>query len=253
MLLKSVHQWDIDSADDLAKFREDSGQIDQQAERVIYRRSDNIAPGEPVEIPKTQIPAGRKRQTQSPARKPKTRSRPRNRGRYNTAVPYMGRDEFLQRISEDLDQDFPFEADEYYNVYDGHDGHSTHGRDIPHRIVIRAVVEHREGTAVRAEFLEVRGDSLAELPNPNAGGIRDFHGDGDPNGRAGFVVEDEAGEMRMDEELFLQIIQMQKRQGSSDEAASMVMDTVERLNWKDLDDNDDLLKEYFMKEIMGIE
>ena len=72
MLLKSVHQWDIDSADDLAKFREDSGQIDQQAERVIYRRSDNIAPGEPVEIPKTQIPAGRKRQTQSPARKPKT-------------------------------------------------------------------------------------------------------------------------------------------------------------------------------------
>ena len=37
MLLKSVHQWDIDSADDLAKFREDSGQIDQQVERVIYR------------------------------------------------------------------------------------------------------------------------------------------------------------------------------------------------------------------------
>ena len=268
MLLKSVHQWDIDSADALAKFREDSGQIDQQAERVIYRRSDNIAPGEPVEIPQTQIPqtqipAGRKRQTQSPegkppqtqspARKPKTRSRPRNRGRYNTAVPYMGRDEFLQRISEDLDQDFPFEADESYNAYDGHDGHRTHGRDIPHRIVVRAVVEHREGTTVRAEFLEVRGGSLAELPNPNAGGIRDFHEDGDRNGRAGFVVEDEAGEMRIDEELLVQIIQMQKRQGSSDEAASMVMNTVDRLNWKDLDDNDDLLKEYFMKEIIGIE
>ena len=27
MLLKSVYQWDIDSADDLAKFREDSGQM----------------------------------------------------------------------------------------------------------------------------------------------------------------------------------------------------------------------------------
>ena len=66
-------------------------------------------------------------------------------------------------------------------------------------------------------------------------------------------MEDEAGEMRIDEELFLQIIQMQKRQGSSDEAASMVMNTVDRLNWKDLDDNDDLLKEYFMKEIIGIE
>ena len=71
MLLKSVHQWDIDSADDLAKFREDSGQIDQQAERVIYRRSDNIAPGEPVEIPKTQIPAGRKA---APDAKPRTKT-----------------------------------------------------------------------------------------------------------------------------------------------------------------------------------
>ena len=57
MLLKSVYQWDIDSADDLAKFREDSGQIDQQVERVIYRRSDNITPGELVEMPQTQSPA----------------------------------------------------------------------------------------------------------------------------------------------------------------------------------------------------
>ena len=248
MLLKSVYQWDIDSADDLAKFREDSGQIDQQVERVIYRRSDNITPGELVEMPQMQSPAGKTPQTQSPAGKPKTRSRPRNRGRYNTAVPFMSRDEFLQRISEDLDQDFPFEADEYYNVYDGHDGHIARGKDIPHRIVVRAVVEHRDGKPIRAEFLEVRGESLAELPNPNAGGIRDRHGDG--NGRGGYIVEDEAGEMRMDEELFLQI---KKREGSSDQEAGMVIDTVERLSWKDLDDSEDLLKEYLMKEIIGIE
>ena len=248
MLLKSVYQWDIDSADDLAKFREDSGQIDQQVERVIYRRSDNIAPGELVETPQTQSPAGKTPQTQSPARKPKTRSIPRNRGRYNTAVPYMDRDEFLQRISEDLDQDFLFEEDMYYRVYDGHDSHHARGRDIPHQIVVRAVVEHHEGTAVRAEFLELRGGSLAELPNPNAGGIRNLHGDG--KGRAGYIMEDETGEMRMDEELFLRI---KKREGSSDEEAGMVIDTVERLSRKDLDDSENLLKEYLMKEIIGIE
>ena len=238
MLLKSVHQWDIDSADDLAKFREDSGQIDQQVERVIYRRSDNIAPGELVETP----------QTQSPARQPKTRSIPRNRGRYNTAVPYMGRDEFLQRISEDLDQDFPFEANEYSNVYDGHDGHHTSGRDIPHRIVVRAVVEHREGMAVRAEFLELRGDSLAELPNPNAGGILDCHGDG--KGRAGYIVEDETGKIRMDEELYRKI---KTHNGSSGQEVDMVMDTVERLSRKDLDDSEDLLREYLMVEVISVE
>ena len=56
MLLKSVYQWDIDSADDLAKFREDSGQMHQQVERVIYRRSDNIAPGKFVETPRCKAP-----------------------------------------------------------------------------------------------------------------------------------------------------------------------------------------------------
>ena len=185
---------------------------------------------------------------QSPARKRKKRSVARNGQRWNTAVPYMGREEFLQRISEDLDQDLLFEADQYYNVYDGHDGHKAFGRDIPHGIVVRAVVEHREGMAIRAEFLELRGDSLVELPNPNAGGIRDCHGDG--NGRAGYIVEDEAGEMRMDEELFLQI---EKRDGSSDEEAGMVIDTVKRLSRKDLDDSEDMLKEYLVKEIIGIE
>ena len=238
MLLKSVYQWDIDSADDLAKFREDSGQIDQQVERVIYRRSDNIAPGEFVKTP----------QMQSPARKREKRSMPRNQGRYNTAVPYMSREKFLEQVSTDLSEDFPFEEDMYYRVYDGHDSHTAHGRDIPHRIVVRAVIEHRDGKPIRAEFLEVRGESLAELPNPNAGGIRDCHGDG--NGRAGYIVEDETGEMRMDEELFLQI---KKREGSSDEEAGMVIDTVERLTRKDLDDSEDLLKEYLMKEIIGIE
>ena len=77
-------------------------------------------------------------------------------------MPYMGREEFLERISEDLDQDLLFEADQYHNVYDGHDDHKAFGRDIPHGIVVRAVVEHREGMAIRAEFLELRGDSMAE-------------------------------------------------------------------------------------------
>ena len=33
----------------------------------------------------------------------------------------------------------------------------------------------------------------------------------------------------------------------------MVIDTVKRLSRKDLDDSEDLLKEYLMKEIIGIE
>ena len=33
----------------------------------------------------------------------------------------------------------------------------------------------------------------------------------------------------------------------------MVIDTVKRLSQKDLDDSEDLLKEYLVKEIIGIE
>ena len=217
MLLKNVYQWDINSAEEVDRFREESQEMDQQAERVVYRRSNNVVPGEIR-------PSGTRRSRRLQRRSAATAT---------TAIPRMSRDEFLE-------QGFTFEPEELYHAYNecehtrvGHGVHSAYGKDIPRGIVIRAVVEHRDGAAVRAEFLELRGDPLAELQDPNANGIQD-HLDG-------FMAEDGTGRMWTDPEM------LRESGITEEEVERMVTDLARMLNRRDLDDREDQLRELVFK------
>lgn len=122
---------------------EDSAEIHQLVERAIYRRSDNITPGKIVETT----------QMRRDAKTGQCRKRTISRRNDNTGVPFMSREEFLEQISTDLSEAFLFEDDKYYWVYDGFNKHHVLGRNIPRGIAVRAVVEHRDGKPIRAEFL----------------------------------------------------------------------------------------------------
>ena len=66
------------------------------------------------------------------------------------------------------------------------------GRNDGYSIIVKAVVERRDGNAARAEFVETEGPRLAHLVDPNGGRILDWFADGydkefipmaeDPNG-----------------------------------------------------------------------
>ena len=231
MLLKNVYQWDINSAEEVDRFREESQEMDQQAERVVYRRSNNVVPGEIR-------PSGKRRSRRLQRRSAATAT---------TAIPCMSRDEFLEQVLRDLEQGFTFEPEELYHAYNecehtwvGHDVHSAYGKDIPRGIVIRAVVEHRDGAAVRAEFLELRGDPLAELQDPNANGIQNRLDDG-------LMTEDGAGRMWMDPEI------LQESGITEEEAERMASDLARMLNRRDLDDREDRLREFVFRAYFGYE
>ena len=68
------------------------------------------------------------------------------------------RAEFLERLARDL---------ELRNIEES-------GRNDGYSIVVKAVVERRDGNAVRAEFVETEGPRLAHLVNPNSGRILDW-------------------------------------------------------------------------------
>ena len=71
------------------------------------------------------------------------------------------RAEFLERLARDLE------------LRNGRES----GRNDGYSIVVRAVVERREGNAVRAEFVETEGPRLAHLVDPNGGRILDWFAD----------------------------------------------------------------------------
>ena len=237
MLLKTVYQWDIDSKESLATFREESLEIHRQTERTIYRRGDNVLPGELVE-----------RTMMDESDHPPTERTVFHRG--DTRIFSTSRGEFLGQLNQDFDRGFLFEDDEYYEAYsDTFDRITSNFRDIPGRcmprqIAVRATVEHRDGKPVRAEFLEIRGNRIADLPNPNAGGIRDTYRD--ENGKWSFVVEESDGTYRMYRAMYKRAREMYSR-GRDDrpyydvEIARPLMDTLERLALREMDDRDDLL------------
>ena len=66
---------------------------------------------------------------------------------------YPSREAFLERLADDL---------EGRNRRIKHDGYC---------IAVKAIVEHRNGSPVRAEFVETEGPRLAHLPDPNGGRI----------------------------------------------------------------------------------
>ena len=184
MLLKTVHQWDICNQEDLAAFREESKAIHNSAARTLYRSDPEADPDQS------------KKEKEEMARRLRNSTRSRSRRRRpgetdeqwleakralkeakralkeaNPVPPveepevedtpidihmlYPGREAFLERLADDL---------EGRNRRKGskHDGYC---------IVVKATVEYRNGSSIRAEFVETEGPRLVNLPDPNGGRI----------------------------------------------------------------------------------
>ena len=175
MLLKTVHQWDICNQEDLDTFREESEAIHHSAARILYRTDPDADPDQSRREDEEKARSLRNR-TRSRRRRPgETDEQWRETNRIwreanqatvpqtdepeveNTAIDvnllYPSREAFLERLADDL---------EGRNRRIKHDGYC---------IAVKAVVEHRNGSPVRAEFVETEGPRLAHLPDPNGGRI----------------------------------------------------------------------------------
>ena len=173
MLLKTVHQWDICNQEDLDTFRKESEAIHHSAARVLYRtdpdadpdqsrredeektrslrnrtRSRRRRPGETDEQWREAVKAWKEANSVPPVEEPEVEN-----NAIDVNLIYPSREAFLERLADDL---------EGRNRRIKHDGYC---------IAVKAVVENRNGSPVRAEFVETEGPRLAHLPDPNGGRI----------------------------------------------------------------------------------
>ena len=189
MLLKNVYQWDICNQEDLDIFSAESLEIDQSAARTLYRtdrdadpdqsrkraeelarsqRTDNSKrkpwrkPNETPEQWQKRVEKGKKKMPPSPVKEePKEQPELEEESEEEWTPRICTRAEFLERLARDLE------------LRNGRES----GRNDGYSIVVRAVVERREGNAVRAEFVETEGPRLAHLVDPNGGRILDWFAD----------------------------------------------------------------------------
>ena len=190
MLLKTVHQWDICNQEDLDIFSAESLEIHLSAARTLYRTDLMADPGRSgrraEERARSQAVDNSKRK---PRRKPnETTEQLQKQGQERVEkgkkkmppspvkeepeeeewTPMIcTRDGFLERLARDL---------EFRNGIEK--GIEESGRNDGYSIVVKAVVERRDGNAIRAEFVETEGPRLAHLINPNGGRILEWFPDG---------------------------------------------------------------------------
>ena len=153
-----------------------------------------------------------------------------NSGLGPNVEPYGSREEFLDWLAQDIED---CQRHRETPQYEGHG------------IVVKAIVEHRNGKAVRAEFLQTNGVLLPHLPEPNRGGI--LTGGGNQQVGYGYFVEGHDGTIRFDQELHHELT---SGDYPSDEGYQAVTNAMERLLQKDIDDQDKILKEDLL-EIIG--
>ena len=178
MLLKNVYQWDICNQEDLDIFGAESLEIDQSAARTLYRtdpeadpdqsrkRAEELARSQradnskrksrrkPNETPEQWQEREKKRREKTPP--PRIEVEPEEEEEWTPRICTQA--EFLERLTRDLE------------LRNGRES----GRNDGYSIVVKAIVERREGNAVRAEFVETEGPRLAHLVDPNGGRILDW-------------------------------------------------------------------------------
>ena len=160
MLLKNVYQWDICNQEDLDIFSTESLEIDQGAARTLYRTDPMADPGQSgrraEERARSQAVDNSKRkprrkpnetteQWQKRVEKGKKKMPPspvKEEPEEEEWTPMIcTRDEFLERLARDL---------EFRNGIES-------GRDDGYSIVVKAVVERRDGNAVGPSSWRPRG------------------------------------------------------------------------------------------------
>ena len=184
MLLKNVYQWDICNQEDLDIFGAESLEIHQSAARTLYRTDPTADPGQsrkraeeragkntrrmvrrkPNETPEQlqkqgqkQVEKGKKKTPPSPVKEePEEQLEEESEEEWTPVI--CTRDEFLERLARDLE------------LRNGRES----GRNDGYSIIVKAVVERRDGNAVRAEFVETEGPRLAHLVDPTGGRFLDW-------------------------------------------------------------------------------
>ena len=177
MLLKNVYQWDICNQEDLDIFTTESLEIDRSAARTLYRTDPIADPDQSrkraEELARSQRADNRKRKLRrKPNETPEQWQEREKKRREKTPPPRIEvepeeeeltqmictRDEFLERLARDLE------------LRNGRES----GRNDGYSIIVKAVVERRDGNAARAEFVETEGPRLAHLVNPTGGRFLDW-------------------------------------------------------------------------------
>ena len=187
MLLKNVYQWDICNQEDLDIFSAESLEIHQSAARTLYRTDPMADPGQsrkraeeragkstqrklrmvrrkPNETPEQLQKQGQKRVEKGKKKMPPSpvKEEPEEQLEEEEWTPMICiRAEFLERLAR---------HQELRNRRES-------GRNDGYSIIVRAVVERRDGNAARAEFVETEGPRLAHLVDPNGGRILEWFDD----------------------------------------------------------------------------
>ena len=178
MLLKTVHQWDIYTQEDLNIFTVESLEIHLSAARTLYRTNPEANPAQYAEeIPEVDNSQRRTRRqeagTEGQPEKQASKKKPKPQSPIEEEEQepdeklwklwimdeFPSREEFLNRLNSDLEHRQQPQQRRKKAKYDGFS------------IVVKAIVEHQDGKPIRAEFVETEGMLLAHLPDPNEGRI----------------------------------------------------------------------------------
>ena len=184
MQLKTTYQWDINTQADLETFRNDSEEIHRGSERILYRRVGTCEE-EKGQVEYREVKRRSRRVIEKTERKSQEKTQEKTRWEQippqGPHMQFYSREGFINGIARDLESDPERKEEEIKGV----------------GMVVKALVEHRDGRTVRAVFVETRDTLLPYLQNPNDGGdILAFldcrhHGDG-------LFVETPEGEILME-------------------------------------------------------
>ena len=183
MLLKTIHQWDICNQEDLDTFSAESLEIDQSSDRTLYRTDLMADPGQSRKRAEeragksTQRRIGRVRR--KPNETPEQLQKRTEKGK-KKMPPSPVKEELEEQLEEEWTPMICIRA-EFLERLARHQelrNRRESGRNDGYSIIVRAVVERRDGNVARAEFVETEGPRLAHLIDPNGGRILEWFPDG---------------------------------------------------------------------------
>ena len=233
MLLKNVYQWDICNQEDLDIFSTESLEIDQSSTRTLYRTDPTADPNQsrkraeeragkntrrmvrrkPNETPEQLQKQGQKRVEKGKKKMPPSpaKEEPEKQLEEESTPIICTWDEFLERLAQD--PELEESEEEWTPIICTRDeflerlaedlelrNRRESGRNDGYSIIVKAVVERRDGNAARAEFVETEGPRLAHLVDPNGGRLLDWF-DGGYNKEFIPMAEDPDGNIVPAEEL----------------------------------------------------
>ena len=183
MLLKNVYQWDIRNQEDLDIFSAESLEIHLSAARTLYRTDPETDPGQSRKRAEERAGKSTQRRTGRVRRKPNEtpeQLQKRTEKGKKKIPPSPVKEEPEEQLEEEWIPMICIRA-EFLERLARHQelrNRRESGRNDGYSIIVRAVVERRDGNVARAEFVETEGPRLAHLVDPNGGRILEWFADG---------------------------------------------------------------------------